>query len=208
MNWQLPTIIFVVGTLLSLAIGWRRLQKKVRPAANFLLIMVAVFLGAYTALALTALNQHQVGQEQVVALLSAAKTDADEYRKYLEDYRKYLQNSSSGRNEQETAEDLVGFFRAHPRIQPLLIEKLLAQDILLRHISTVSYYNLTVLLGNIQKAQAKINSGTTTAEDGSSLINMNLREIELLSKTLSWEMLYQRDGLSVDRLAEFSEQLF
>lgn len=208
MNWQLPTIIFVVGTLLSLAIGWRRLQKKVRPAANFLLIMVAVFLGAYTALALTALNQHQVGQEQVRALLSAARTDAEEYRKYLEDYRKYLQNSSSGRNEQETAEDLVGFFRAHARIQPLLIEKLLAQDILLRHISTVSYYNLTVLLGNIQKAQAKINSGTTTAEDGSSLINMNLREIELLSKMLSWEMLYQRDGLSVDRLAEFSEQLF
>lgn len=201
MNWQLPTILFAAGTLLSLAIGWRRLQPKVRPTANFVLIMVAAFLGAYTALALTALHQHQVGQEQVVALLSAARTDAEEYRKYLS----YV---PSGRNEQETAEDLAGFFRVNPRIQPLLIEKLLVQDTVLRHISTVSYYNLTVLLGNIQKAQVKINRGTTTAEDGRSLINMNLREIELLSKMISWEMLYQQDGLSVNKLTEFGEQLF
>lgn len=201
MNWQLTTVIFTVGVLLSVIIGRSRLQRSYRPAADFLLIMGAAFLGVYAALALTGLNQHQLEQEQVVVLLRAAKIDA-------EAYRKYLAYSPSEQSDQDTEPDLTDFFRSNPRSQPLIIDKLLAEDILLRHISAVSYYNMTVLLGNIRKAQVKINSGTTTAEDGQNLVNMNLKEIELLSKMLSWEMLYQQGIFSEEKLNQFSEQLF
>ncbi len=200
MNWQLALILLSLAVMLAVSLGRSRLEKKYRPLSDVVLIIGAFFLGIYAALALTTLVQHQVEREQVVALLSAAKKDAEAYRRYLSD----CPSSQSG----ASAEEMAGYFKSNPRNQPLIIEKLFSKDIVLRNISTVSYYDVTVLTSSIREAQIKMNAGITSSEDGRSLIAINLREIELLSKILSWEMLYQQDRLSVAKLREFSEQLF
>ena len=201
MDWQLAIVIFAAAALLATAIGRARLSTRIRPLADAFLIAVAVFLGVYAALTLSAMNQRQVEKEQVIALLGAAKKDA-------EAYRRYLSYNPSGIGDKESAQHLAAYFRSHPRVQPFIIERMLAEDVVVRHISTVSYYDLTALLRNIQEAQAKINSGVTSGDDGQNLVNMNLKDIELVSKILSWENLYQQGRLSVDKLKEFSDALF
>ena len=81
----------------------------------------------------------------------------------------------------------------------------LVTEMVLRHISTVSYANLTVLAGKINDAQLRPNSGETSVANGYSLVSMNLRDIEHLSRIMSWEILYQQDRISVDKLKELHE---